>query len=239
MSTRIPRRARARAAPAAGTALAQAAASPAATSSAAALPAAEPGSVQPAAGAPAAGSEDEGGLFRKAVAGARPLPAPDRVLLRPDPPPPIPRQRLLDERAALHESLSDSVDLDSLLETDQELSYRAPGIGPDVLRKLRRGHWVIQAELDLHGLRRDEARAALLEFTHAAQQRGARCVRLIHGKGLGSPGREGVLRHKVRGWLLQMRDVLAFCQAGPHDGGAGALIVLLRGPQTQAPRPTV
>ncbi len=218
MSTRIPRRSRARAAPAAAVAPAQAPVAPATAS------------------LPDAGLDDEGGLFRRAVAGARPLPAPDRVLLRPQPQPPIPRQRLLDERAALHESLSDSVDLDSLLETDQELSYRAPGIGPDVLRKLRRGHWVIQAELDLHGLRRDEARAALLEFTHTAQQRGARCVRVIHGKGLGSPGREGVLRHKVRGWLLQMRDVLAFCQAGPHDGGAGALIVLLRGPQTQAPR---
>ena len=205
MSTRIPRRSRARAAPAPAVAPAEAAAQ-----------------------ARAAGVDDEGGLFRQAVAGARPLPEPDRVLLRPEPPPPIPRQRLLDERAALQESLSDSVDLDSLLETDQELSYRAPGIGPDVLRKLRRGHWVIQAELDLHGLRRDEARAALLEFTHDAQQRGARCLRVIHGKGLGSPGREGVLKHKVRTWLLQMRDVLAFCQAGPHDGGAGALIVLLR-----------
>ena len=232
MSTRIPRRSRARAAPATTIALADALAS-----RAAAPPGAQAAQASPfEAGAPAAGPEDEGGLFRQAVAGARPLPAPDRVLLRPEPPSPIPRQRLLDERAALHESLSDSVDLDSLLETDQELSYRAPGIGPDVLRKLRRGHWVIQAELDLHGLRRDEARAALLEFTHAAQQRGARCVRVIHGKGLGSPGREGVLRHKVRGWLLQMRDVLAFCQAGPHDGGAGALIVLLRGPQSQAPR---
>ncbi|MDE2120575.1 MAG: Smr/MutS family protein, partial [Betaproteobacteria bacterium] len=158
------------------------------------------------------------------------LAAPERLAWRPAAPPPIPRQRMRDERAALLESLSDSVDLDSLLETDERLSYRAPGIGPDVLRKLRRGHWVIQAELDLHGMRRDEARAALLEFTHDAQLRGARCLRVIHGKGLGSPGREGVLKHKVRAWLLQMRDVLAFCQAGPHDGGAGALIVLLRAP---------
>lgn len=169
-------------------------------------------------------------LFRRAVAGAQLLAAPERLAWRPAAPPPIPRQRMRDERAALLESLSDSVDLDSLLETDERLSYRAPGIGPDVLRKLRRGHWVIQAELDLHGMRRDEARAALLEFTHDAQLRGARCLRVIHGKGLGSPGREGVLKHKVRAWLLQMRDVLAFCQAGPHDGGAGALIVLLRAP---------
>ena len=214
MSTRIPRRSRSRAAPAVAT-----------PPAAARAPEAAPAQVEPSAPEP----DEPTVLFRRAVAGAQALRAPERVLLRPAPPPPIPRQRLLDERAALRESLSDSVDLDSLLETDQELSYRAPGIGPDVLRKLRRGHWVIQAELDLHGLRRDEARAALLEFTHAAQQRDVRCVRVIHGKGLGSPGREGVLRHKVRGWLLQMRDVLAFCQAGPHDGGAGALLVLLRG----------
>ncbi len=219
MSRRVPRHQRRRAA--AG-----------APAPAAAVPAdAVPADAAPADAAPAfpAGEPDpELALFRDAVAGAQVLAPPDRVLLRRAPPPPVPRQRLRDERAALLESLSDSVDLDSLLETDERLSYRAPGIGPDVLRKLRRGHWVIQAELDLHGLRRDEARAALLEFTHDAQQRGARCLRVIHGKGLGSPGREGVLKHKVRTWLLQMRDVLAFCQAGPHDGGAGALIVLLR-----------
>ncbi|MDE2479101.1 MAG: Smr/MutS family protein [Betaproteobacteria bacterium] len=228
MSTRIPRRSRSRAVHAEAPPPAAEDVAPGADALRQPEPPAE------AAAAVAEGNE-ETSLFLRAVAGAQALPEPDRVLLRPEPPPPIPRQRLRDERAALHESLSDSVDLDSLLETDQELSYRAPGIGPDVLRKLRRGHWVIQAELDLHGLRRDEARAALLEFTHAAQQRGARCLRVIHGKGLGSPGREGVLRHKVRGWLLQMRDVLAFCQAGPHDGGAGALLVLLRG--QPAPRP--
>ncbi len=180
------------------------------------------------------GHDDERELFLRAVAGAQALRAPQRAQLRPPAQPAVARQRMRDERAALRESLSDSVDLDSLLETDEWLSYRAPGIGPDVLRKLRRGHWVIQAELDLHGLRRDEARCALLEFVHATQQRGARCVRVIHGKGLGSPGREGVLKHKVRNWLLQMRDVLAFCQAGPHDGGAGALLVLLRPAQAGA-----
>ncbi|WP_018913106.1 Smr/MutS family protein [Thiomonas sp. FB-6] len=232
MSTRIPRRSRSRAVPAVTPRPAADDVAPAAD----APRQPEPPDLPAEAAAASPEGNDETRLFLRAVAGAQLLPEPDRVLLRPAPPPPIPRQRLRDERAALHESLSDSVDLDSLLETDQELSYRAPGIGPDVLRKLRRGHWVIQAELDLHGLRRDEARAALLEFTHAAQQRGARCLRVIHGKGLGSPGREGVLRHKVRGWLLQMRDVLAFCQAGPHDGGAGSLLVLLRGQPAPGPR---
>ncbi len=211
-----------------------------ASSTPAQAPAGAPAAATPRPPCPAqpAAVDDERELFLRAVAGAQALRAPQRAQLRPPAQPAVARQRMRDERAALRESLSDSVDLDSLLETDEWLSYRAPGIGPDVLRKLRRGHWVIQAELDLHGLRRDEARCALLEFAHAAQQRGARCVRVIHGKGLGSPGREGVLKHKVRAWLLQMRDVLAFCQAGPHDGGAGALIVLLRPSQPGAvPRP--
>ncbi len=201
------------------------------------LPAAQPAAQAPddppaAPGSARAGhsGDSEAGLFRQAVAGAQALPASDRVLLRPAAPPPVPLQRQRDERAALRESLSDSVDLESLLETDEELSYRAPGVGPDVLRRLRRGHWVIQAELDLHGMRRDEAREALLDFVHATLQRDLRCVRIIHGKGLGSPGRQGVLRRKVRNWLLQMREVMAFCQAGPHDGGAGALLALLRHP---------
>jgi DNA-nicking Smr family endonuclease len=171
---------------------------------------------------------DESTLFRQAVAGAKPLAPSDRADLSMPAPPAIPRQHLLDEQAALAESLSDAVDVDSLLETDATLSYRRPGIGADVVRKLRRGHWVIQDELDLHGLRSDEARESLSAFIHQAQAAGRRCVRVIHGKGLSSPGREPVLKHKTRAWLVQKNEVLAFCQAKPADGGAGALVVLLR-----------
>ena len=172
---------------------------------------------------------DAGALFRAAVADARPLPPADRVVLTPPPPPALPLQSRRDEQDALAASLSDDIDVERLLETDADLSFRRPGIGPDVLRRLRRGQWVVQAELDLHGMRRDEARTALLAFIHHAQSRDRRCLRVIHGKGLSSPGREPVLKHKVRGWLVQLDAVLAFCQAGPADGGAGALLVLLRG----------
>ena len=167
-------------------------------------------------------------LFRSAVADARPLPPADRVLLTPPPPPALPLQSQRDEQAALAASLSDDIDVERLLETDAELSFRRPGIGPEVLRRLRRGQWVVQDELDLHGMRRDQARDALLGFIQHAQARDRRCLRVIHGKGLSSPGREPVLKHKVRGWLVQIDAVLAFCQAGPRDGGAGALLVLLR-----------
>jgi DNA-nicking Smr family endonuclease len=141
----------------------------------------------------------------------------------------LPRQRALDEQAALREALSDEVDVESLLLTDDGLSFRRSGVGPDVVRRLRRGHWAIQAEVDLHGLRRDEARERLAGFVREAERRGARCLRVVHGKGLGSPGREPVLKARVQRWLGQHAAVIAFTQASGPQGGAGALIVLLKG----------
>jgi len=141
---------------------------------------------------------------------------------------PLPRQRERDEAAVLHESISDEFDVESLLDTDDALSFRRRGIGPEVVRKLRRGVWAIQAQLDLHGLRRDAAREQLGVFLREADQRGLRCVRVIHGKGNGSPGREPVLKSKVKSWLAQKAEVIAFTQARASDGGHGALMVLLR-----------
>ena len=153
-----------------------------------------------------------------------------RVRPRPEPVAPHPKQRERDHAAVMHEALSDAIDTSSLLETDEQLSYRRPEIGDDVLRKLRRGHWSIRAELDLHGLRRDAARETLSTFIRDCLRHGVRCVRIVTGKGLGSPGRVPVLKHKVHGWLMQKQDVLAFVQARATEGGAGALIVLLAGP---------
>lgn len=144
-------------------------------------------------------------------------------------PPPHPRQRELDEQAAVRESLSDEVNLESLLLTDDGLSFRRPGIGPEVTTKLRRGHWAIQGQMDLHGLNRDEARQALVEYLNECQRRGMRCVRVVHGKGHGSPNRQPVLKAKVQRWLAQSAEVIAFAQASGPQGGAGALIVLLAG----------
>ena len=115
-----------------------------------------------------------------------------------------------------------------MLETDEALSYARPGVGPDVVRKLRKGNWVIQAQLDLHGMRRDQARESLGEFLRKCCKNGTRCVRIIHGKGNGSMNKEPVLKHKVRTWLVQKEEVLAFSQATAADGGSGALIVLLQ-----------
>lgn len=146
---------------------------------------------------------------------------------------PLPRQRELDEQAAVRESLSDEVDPESLLLTDDGLSFRRPDIAPQVLVKLRRGHWALQNQIDLHGLNREEARTALLEFIRECQRRGMRCVRVVHGKGHGSPRRQPVLKGKVQRWLAQCAEVMAFAQASGPQGGAGALVVLLAGHGTR------
>jgi DNA-nicking Smr family endonuclease len=142
-------------------------------------------------------------------------------------PPPYPRQRELDEAAALAESLSDEVNLESLLLTDDGLSFRRPGIGPDVVIRLRRGQWALQGEIDLHGHTRDQARDALAGYINECHRRGMRCLRVVHGKGHGSPGRQSVLKARVQRWLAQRIEVIAFAQASGPQGGAGALVVLL------------
>lgn len=170
----------------------------------------------------------EADLFRRSIGDVTPLPPIDKHPQQITPPLPLARHHLADEQAALRESLSDEFTVETLLDTDAALSYARAGVGSDVVRKLRRGHWVIQSQLDLHGLRTDEARDALGEFLRVAGRRGIRCVRVIHGKGLGSVNKEPVLKNKVRNWLAQKDEVLAFCQAKAADGGSGALVVLLK-----------
>jgi DNA-nicking Smr family endonuclease len=166
--------------------------------------------------------------FRSMVGTVMPLAIKQRVEHDRPPHPPIPRQRIEDDQQVLIASVSDEFEIDTLLHTDAELSFRRPGIGPDVLRRLRRGEWVIQDHLDLHGARVDEARELLANFLREAIKRGVRCVRVIHGKGLGSKDRQPVLKGKTRVWLAQRDEVIAFCQARPAEGGSGALVVLLR-----------
>jgi DNA-nicking Smr family endonuclease len=174
--------------------------------------------------------------FSHAVGPVTALPAGNRAHVATPLPAPEPRQRDLDEQAALRATWSDEVDVESLLLTDDGLSYRRAGVGSDVVTRLRRGEWAIQAQIDLHGLRREEARDQLAAFVRDATRRGQRCLRVVHGKGLGSPGREPVLKGKVQRWLAQSADVIAFAQASGPQGGAGALIVLLAGSNGR-PRP--
>ena len=145
----------------------------------------------------------------------------------------IPRLRLADEREALElskygaEPSPHSWDIGQEIEAEQ--TFLRKGLGTDILVKLRRAHWTTQAVLDLHGMTTDEAHDTLADFLLDARNRGLRCVRVIHGKGLTSPNREPVLKGKVRRWLSQWDDVLAYCEAARHAGGSGAVVVLLRG----------
>ena len=172
-------------------------------------------------------AEAERHLFANSVGKVKPIAAKDRVHHAPLRPTPQRLQQELDDQAALLESMSDEFDVTTLLDVDDQLSFRRPGIGTDVTRKLRKGEWSIQGQLDLHGLRSDEAREAVGQFVRDAKRMGWRCVRVVHGKGLGSPGKEPVLKSKVQRWLVQKQEVIAFVQAKPADGGAGALVVLL------------
>jgi len=135
---------------------------------------------------------------------------------------------LRDQREVLLDSLSDHVYWADSLESGEELAFLRPGLQNQVLRKLRRGHWVTQSELDLHGLTVAEAKLELIQFLQHCQKNGQRCIRIIHGKGLRSKNREPVLKNKVAHWLMQRDETLAFCQARAADGGGGAMLVLLK-----------
>ena len=184
----------------------------------------------------AAKRQAERQLFSLSVGAITPLRSRNLIDTTPTPIPPLPMQHWLDEERVLRESISDDFDVSTLLDTDDQLSFRRPGIGVEITRRLRSGHWSIQRQLDLHGLRTDEAREALGQFIRHAHKTGLRCVRVVHGKGLGSPGKTPVLKGRVQRWLVQKKEVLAFVQARPMDGGAGALLVLLQPVGQQRPR---
>jgi DNA-nicking Smr family endonuclease len=170
--------------------------------------------------------EDED--FRRAVADVAPIRGARRAALAMPRRPAIPVQRLRDERAALAESLTGPLSLEDALESGEELVYLRDGMSRQVLRKLRRAHWVVEDSLDLHGMNRAEAALAVADFMKRCAQRGTRCVRIVHGKGLGSRNREPVLKGLVRKWLSPRDEVLAFCQAPAAHGGSGAVLVLLK-----------
>lgn len=126
------------------------------------------------------------------------------------------------------ESLSESISVDDAMDSGEELVFLREGLSRQVLRKLRRGHWVVEDNLDLHGMNRIEAARSVADFLRKCIGRRARCVRIVHGKGLGSRNREPVLKGKLRQWLPLRDEVLAFAQAPAAQGGGGAILVLLK-----------
>lgn len=169
-------------------------------------------------------TDDDRALFRSAVADATPLPESDA----PERPRPKPHARFTeaDDRAVLDEMAASIPD--SELETGEELHWRRNGVQDSVMRKLRRGHWRIEGELDLHGRTALEAQRDIASFIDRARDAGHGCVRIIHGKGRGSRAGRPILKQLVGGWLRRRDDVLAYTSARPSDGGTGAVVVLLR-----------
>jgi DNA-nicking Smr family endonuclease len=167
-------------------------------------------------------------LFRSALTDVIPITPHGCIVPVPNRPPPIPLSRMRDEREVIYESMHDPIRWDEATENGDELSFVRPGLSRLILRRLRRGEWVSQAELDLHGLTRLDAKIELASFLFECKRRGIRCIRIIHGKGLGSRNREPVLKLHVRHWLMQREEILAFVQARPIDGGGGAVMVLLK-----------
>jgi len=174
----------------------------------------------------AEGRKDDVELFRAEMRGVRKAPPHNRVVHQLPTPEPIPTQRIEDERAVLTELSRLAFDLDDI-EFDDDGLFLRPGLPRDILRKLRRTHWVIQDHLDLHGMTGDEAVEATAQFLAECKRRGLRCVRIIHGKGLRSHGREPVLKRRVRRSLMRRDEVLAYVEPRPVHGGSGAVVVLL------------
>jgi DNA-nicking Smr family endonuclease len=173
-----------------------------------------------------------------AFADVAPLPSGNRARHAKVPTSASPAKRLADEADALaasrHGLDASPAAWDVGQEIEPEQTFRRAGLGADVVSKLRRGHWAVQAELDLHRHTSDQAHAALVLFLAEARSHGWRCVRVIHGKGLSSPNREPVLKGKVRRWLTHRNEVLAYCEAAGHGGGSGAVVVLLMAPSSSS-----
>ncbi|ANJ67853.1 hypothetical protein A9404_11100 [Halothiobacillus diazotrophicus] len=175
-------------------------------------------------------SPDEIALFREAIGDVDSVG--DPTTLPPEPTRPSPRQaaRRQDRLQDFLEEprLSDGFALEEPIEHGETLSYLRPDTQPTVLRKLRRGQFSCAASLDLHGMTVDEARISIATFFQAQRRDVRCCVRIVHGKGNRSQRQIPVLKRMVNHWLPQRDDVIAFCSTPPHDGGTGAIYVLLR-----------
>ena len=168
---------------------------------------------------------DDSDLFRNAIGKVRRLDT-NTVVLKPDKKPrPVPAVKPLEQVNPLRNEVADS--LETLFQEDK-VGFLAPGLQKNVLKKLRKGYYGVDAEMDLHGMSSRDAQRELLRFLHFCVEDGCRCVQIIHGKGYNSPDSQPVLKNDINLWLRQHKDVLAFCSTPPKAGGTGALYVLLR-----------
>ena len=178
----------------------------------------------------ATNKEDEIDLFREAIKGATPLkinPKKKEYKAPQKKPKPVPVNFIRDEKQALIDSISDYYEPLHDFENSEELFYIKTGYSPDILKKLKKGYWVVQKSIDLHGMISDEAKSYVVKFITECKKNNIRCIRIVHGKGYNSKNKEPVLKNKLKHWLAQKEEVIAYAQAKAHDGGGGAVIVLL------------
>jgi DNA-nicking Smr family endonuclease len=172
-------------------------------------------------------TDDDDNLFRRMMSGTKPLKTQERAPTLSRKPKPKARFARADEEAALRESLD--VDIDDIEESSGEsLRFKRASVGRTTMRMLTRGSYAIQAEIDLHGMTLAEAKPRLEKFVHRCASNNKLCIRIVHGKGLGSGERGPVLKKAVNRWLRKWDTVLAFVSARQVDGGTGAVYVLLR-----------
>jgi DNA-nicking Smr family endonuclease len=168
---------------------------------------------------------EDSDLFRQAIGKVHVIKK-DKVLLTVEnKPKPYPKSQVVN----VEEHLSGAAEFDiEKVGLEDSMSYTAPGLQHNVLKKLRKGQFGLDAEIDLHGLSSIEAKRQLLHFLHDCVEDGCRCVHIVHGKGYRSTDNHPVLKNNLNLWLRQHKDVQAFCSAPPKDGGTGAVFVLLQ-----------
>ena len=170
-------------------------------------------------------SPADSALFRDSIGKVKPVES-NTVLLKPDKKPrPVPSFKPLEQVDPLQKEVIDS--LETLYQEDK-VGFIAPGLQKNVLKKLRKGYYGVDAEMDLHGMSSRDAQRELLRFLHFCVEDGCRCVQIIHGKGYNTPNNQPVLKNDINLWLRQHKDVLAFCSTPPKAGGTGALYILLK-----------
>ena len=172
-------------------------------------------------------NDNDDAEFRRAMSGAKPLKRSERAPHVKPKPRAKARFARADERAVLAESLEDDLDV---IEQDSggALRFQRQHVGRRTMRKLARGGYSVQDEIDLHGMTLAEAKPRLADFIDYSTTQGKLCVRVVHGKGLGSGERGPVLKNAVNRWLRNWDSVLAFASTRQVDGGTGAVYVLLQ-----------
>jgi len=172
-------------------------------------------------------TSEDSDLFRHAIGKVRSVTS-DKVLLKPEnKPKPYPVNISAGSDAAAWKPGAATIEVEKV-GLEDSLSFIAPGLQNNVLKKLRRGYFGLDAEIDLHGLNSNEAKRQLLHFLHSCVEEGCRCVHIVHGKGYRSADNHPVLKNNLNLWLRQHNDVQAFCSASPKYGGTGAVFVLLQ-----------